>query len=459
MKRMFVCICVVVLAVSAFNLGFAQEAEPKATTTLRIGVVSPYDANNAAFEHSWLSQYPDISIVYHLYTPEQLRTLLAANNCPVDILIVNNLFRDSLANSGLLVDLYEDGAVASWPEHYIDIKRHCEVEGRLVSLPRAMQQFFFGWSDELALMLGIEKPPVDWSWDDLLNLAREANTDPDGDGIKDAYLFYGSMNNRNGLANYLDDYFNQYLCQYGARADGQSAEKLEALFAMQKELLALDVLLPMGSPAPVFQDNEAILFKFYSAQGPVTSNSLYFSDTQWLPLPVIDKDQPGYIALMTFYCVLKSAPNPEAARLAMQMLAQPEYQDKGYGKSEEIFIKDLPKDEIHHPTFNPEAFVLDSDSRESTLVVDDVSVYALVDRIFGEAMYVPENYDYHDGNDGKDTHPMAVMMREHAYLFPADIKDIYAVYVDGLKAYLEEKITAKEAVQAIHEQIRMVLGE
>lgn len=145
----------------------------------------------------WQSAHPNIKIVFE-HTPytgydSKILTRIAGGAAP-DIIATEVDYFVTFASKGVLLDLnpYASGdSEFSAGDFFPRILDRFTVKGRLLAVPRDVAPFAcVFYNKKLFDEAGIPYPTDDWTWDDMLRIAR-ALTKKDASGRTVQYGFYG----------------------------------------------------------------------------------------------------------------------------------------------------------------------------------------------------------------------------------------------------------------------------
>lgn len=314
--------CMAIILVFSFTAAWAEEAPNPVKTyqkkteiisqdpvELHIGVIQEDLIGNHSLEIAFLHKYPRGKIVYHLLTMDQLTAYLLSQESTIDLFILTSAMIRDYARLGALKDFYETSLLERWPEAWIDMQHQAETDGKLYGLPMKHEQSFWGWYDDLAQKLGIEKPSQPWTWDQYLNLCQTLPYDLNGDGSNDFFLMTGSAHNNLHLA-FENDFLTQYAYQYALTGGSFQTPEFERLMQLFIDIYSSGALLEIGGRSPVFEDEEALLMtRFY----PGSQISNIDGKHSFLLPPTIDTIDPGYVAFVYMYSLPQNAPHEELA--------------------------------------------------------------------------------------------------------------------------------------------------
>lgn len=157
------------------------EGEPAAPSqepiTLRVGwVIPPENQDWPQMFAAFTEKFPWITVegVYVENAEDELVKSIAAGE-PLDVIWNTSL--DRAITEGLIEDLTpyaeKDAEFQSYPYRagYLD---NFKRDGKLYALSRGNDGFFILYNKELLKLYGLEKPALDWTWDDFRAMAKAA---------------------------------------------------------------------------------------------------------------------------------------------------------------------------------------------------------------------------------------------------------------------------------------------
>lgn len=162
--------------------GFAENE------TLVIAVVQSTDAMNIPVEEAFFKAYPNASIEYHLYTENQLNTMLITNTSEFDLVILPYPNLLNMAKKGYLVPMEQILGLRDYPESLIDLSDILTLGSEVFALPVSIAQQFWIWDANIAEQIGISYPADAWIWADYIEIAKCFPKDINGDGRRESYL-------------------------------------------------------------------------------------------------------------------------------------------------------------------------------------------------------------------------------------------------------------------------------
>lgn len=196
---------------------------------LHIGLTTETVANNALLEQAFFLKYPNGKIIYHLYSTDQLNAYLLSGSSELDLLLISDSTRKTLASQNVLRNLYDTELMTHWPNMWIDAHQQLEAEdGKLYGFPRSIEVGCLSWYDDLGTQVGIEKPGTLWTWDDFAAMATDVNYDVDGNGIKDFCLKQG-MYITDGMNGFISTPLEVYTYQCVLQGESFSSEEFNRL--------------------------------------------------------------------------------------------------------------------------------------------------------------------------------------------------------------------------------------
>ncbi len=123
-------------------------------------------------------------------TQDKVKFLLAGN-VPLDLTRIDVTEIPAFVGEGALLDLQpyfdEDASwdPSAWWEVCLDALR--DDRGHLYGLPQTFTPYVMYVNETLLAAEGVERPPDDWTWDDLERISRQVTRDLDGDGRNDQF--------------------------------------------------------------------------------------------------------------------------------------------------------------------------------------------------------------------------------------------------------------------------------
>ncbi len=125
---------------------------------------------------------------------EKLIAMIAAGQAP-DIFYTNNTMRDRFASEGHLLDLKSIPEMTSLLEKLrkVDVDRSTSVDGGIYALSNWTFTSGVYYNRAIFDSLKISYPDSSWTWDEMVEIARQLTVDTNGDGKTDRYgIFIGS---------------------------------------------------------------------------------------------------------------------------------------------------------------------------------------------------------------------------------------------------------------------------
>lgn len=276
---------------------------------LHIGLTYEPAASNPLLEQAFFLKYPHGRIVYHLYTEDQLNAYLMGNGNELDVLLVSDHTRQTLAQHGALRDLYTTELLSQWPDEWIDLRRQLEGEdGKLYGFPRSVEVGYMCWYDDLAKLMGIEKPGTLWTWDDFAGMATDTNYDMDGNGIRDFCLCEGASHTVNGMVGFDSTAMEVYTYQRVLHGECFDSPEFERLLNQFLAVYQSQALNPDG--VAMFQGQAAQLITTMT-EGKMGLMPL--EGYSYVNFPTLYQDDPGYMGRSYVFALLNNAPHPDLA--------------------------------------------------------------------------------------------------------------------------------------------------
>lgn len=321
---------------------------------LRIAVMNTSDAMNVPAEEAFFKRYPNAVIEYHLYTEEQLNTMLITGTPEFDLAILPYQTLLNMAKKGCLASINQILAQDDYPIQLIDLSNLLTIDDWVFALPVSVAQQFWIWDEDLAAQIGISIPEDDaWTWADYAEYAKSFPQDTDGDGKADTYLMYGScLPAYPAFHNVNLSMFTQYTAQY---------EDFETFgrqyLGLFRENITSEALLDMEDNSDTASE---VLLREASAANPIDIISGSLADEQYDPIsfsltdgqsgyrflapPLLDKNNFSYAGSMTACGMLKAAKHEDLAVAFLQGMVSEDALNYGtFGISEQLVSRNQPK--------------------------------------------------------------------------------------------------------------------
>ena len=348
MKRLSCGIILFAIILNCHALALAEE------DILTIAVMTASDAMNLPAEEAFFKRYPNAVIEYHLYTEEQLNTMLIAGTIEFDLAILPYQTMLNMAKKGYLASVEQVLEKDGYPDQLIDLSDLLTIEGWVFALPVSIAQQFWIWDADIATQAGVSMPEADaWTWADYAECAKEFPKDTDDDGKADTYLMYGScLPAYPAFRNVNLNMFTQYAAQY---TDFEMfAEQYLDLF---RENITGDALLDMASDTDAASQ---VLIQEASASNPIDildnsaadeqSDSITISQAdeqsgyRFLTPPLLDKNNVSYVGSMSVCGVLKQAKRADLAAAFLQGMVLEDALDYGtFAANEQLVSREAPE--------------------------------------------------------------------------------------------------------------------
>lgn len=348
MKRI---ICGIITFVVLLNCHIFALAEDDILT---IAVMTTSDAMNLPAEEAFFKRYPNAVIEYHLYTEEQLNTMLITGTPEFDLAILPYQILLNMAKKGYLASINQVLEQDDYPIQLIDLSNLLTIDDWVFALPVSVAQQFWIWDEDIAAQIGISMPEEDaWTWVDYAEYAKKFPQDTDGDGKADTYLMYGScLPAYPAFHNVNLNMFTQYAAQY-ADFETFGEQYLELL----KENITSEGLLDMENNSDAASE---VLIREASAANPIDILSISLADEQSDPIslsqtdeqsgyrfltpPLLDKNNISYVGSMSACGILKQAKREDLAVAFLQgMVSEDALDYSTFAVSEQLVSKNPPK--------------------------------------------------------------------------------------------------------------------
>ena len=413
---------------------------------VHIAITGYQDQYNAVWEAAFLSHYPNGKIVYHYYTIDQLNTLLLARNESIDLVIISPQIMRAYAKQGVIIDLYQTELMGAWPECWIEFQNEAEIDGRLYGIPQRISQYYWVQMDEL--LKGQNQEPLNdiKSWSDFKDYAFNLSYDINGDGNKDFRLIQGLISKNAVFDGMIDDFFREYLyaeiLEKGRVKEGGTfnTEQFKQLVEMYAAFQQKQILGRHQGAIPLYRGEKAVLINSIGLSGSFKFAADGFSVI--LP-PVNDCNNPRYLGTYRAICLLKSAPNREAA-LCFLSASLDVGLNAYYEDFAQFFMKEKPLICVY-PTYNQSTY-FDDKTGEKIVAVTKGNI--AIDSWSYEACPLSitefERYSFARKNVVFDTQEWNLVNKRWSSL---------------LEEYLKGVITFEELAEAMDQAVDMVINE
>jgi len=360
----------------------------------------------------------------------------------IDLLILTNRMTEDYAKQGALKDFYETSLLDEWPKEWIDMRSQVETGGKLYGIPKRHTQSFFGWNDELAERLEIEKPNQPWTWDQYQALCQNLSYDLTGNGRNDFYLMRGD-DHRAVPSPFINDFLMQYGYQYALPGGSFQTKEFEILMGLFMDIYSSGALLGIDERAPILANEEALLMTRFA---PDTALTNIDGKHSFLLPPTIDTGNPGYVGVLYMYSLPQNAPHEELALEFLRGTLDPDLQ-KVVMTMNQSFTKTMPEYYVYnYDLYYYGAFTPDQ-AGAMTYVVDTVDNYeiCLVADIDGEMSH--EIFEYY------------TFMREHILLNSGHWYDLAIHWFDLLPQYMNNTLPLAELTRSLDRRMDMMQRE
>jgi len=257
--------------------GTNETLEKQEPITLKVGwVIPPENTDWPKMFEAFTKKFPWIKVegVYAENGEDELIKSIAAGE-PLDIIWNTSL--DRAIEEDLIEDLTpyaeKDAEFQSYPyrEGYLD---NFKRDGKLYALSRGNDGFFILYNKELLKQYGLEKPKLDWTWEDFRTMAKAAtNTGAGHYGVANSVWWYNFVSMALPMANghapnmaAMNEDFSKNL------ADGSVPEVLDDLNFFNDLMVNDGVLLNTKRAADAKIEMNAFHIGqslFFTAIGPV----------------------------------------------------------------------------------------------------------------------------------------------------------------------------------------------
>ena len=259
---------------------------------------------------------------------------LIAGGLQLDLMRIDITELAAYATEGALLDLTPYFATdPSWDAgaYYPQVLEALRTtDGRLCGLPSTFTPYVMYVNRDLLERAGLAVPTPDWTWDDLVALARQVTADTDGDGRSDQYGISLTQwmqavapwvwQSGGGL---LDE--GGRSSRMGERPFREAMHFLHSLLH-DEQLASFDASLQNQLGRGLFQAGRAAFY------GPVgyweTFRFQHIEEFVWDVVPLPRNARRATSLAMTAYVVPRTAREPELAYELMRKLAGPRYQER-----------------------------------------------------------------------------------------------------------------------------------
>ena len=168
-----------------------------AKTTVTVaswGSQAEIELYNQAFK-AFMEKNPDIEVkLLHIPSRDywtKLTAMFAAGKAP-DIIFINNINFPAFASKGLFVPLdpYIERDNFDTGMYYEGILNAFKWDGKLYVLPRDISNLVVYYNRDLFKKAGLPDPDPNWTWDDLLKMAKALTVEKDGKRVQWGLSFY-----------------------------------------------------------------------------------------------------------------------------------------------------------------------------------------------------------------------------------------------------------------------------
>lgn len=328
---------ILVLVLGFFCCSVTSFAENE---TLVIAVVQSTDAMNIPVEEAFFKAYPNASIEYHLYTENQLNTMLITNTSEFDLVILPYPNLLNMAKKGYLVPMEQILDLSGYPESLIDLSGILTLGSEVFALPVSIAQQFWIWDANIAEQIGISYPADAWTWADYIEIAKCFPKDINEDGRLESYLMYGSyLPTYPAFENVNLNMFIQYATQY---SDFRAFS--EQYLKMFHEIMISDALLNMNGDSTI---DSTVLIREASAANPIDIIDGALVEQQasycFLPPPLLDEKNVQYAGSLSACAMMRNARNKElAAGYIQAMISEDSLEYGTFGQSNQFIARETP---------------------------------------------------------------------------------------------------------------------
>lgn len=312
MKRSFRYTLFVITLLLAITLYGISGAEGAKKNVFRIGVTNQRCAVNYPAERAFIEAHPEVdAIEYVLLTEEQLRNAMISGNASFDLLILSYPEMVKYAQQGALMDLLEEGVFQSWPDGLLDIRDRTYINGHLYAMPQSLRGVSWIWNQDVAAIAEVEKPPLDWTWEDfdtLLSLV-EGNKQFSFPLIYggDSHILYPDVS-------FIRTMFTQLLNQSVLARKSYDSESFQKALQHFSAIFQADSIMVMDFNN---LDSELLnnqLISLFSADDDPLWLCSIVPNYELITVPSLDREKPGTVMEYYLWAIPESAPQPEYAK-------------------------------------------------------------------------------------------------------------------------------------------------
>src|SRR5690625_589656 len=165
----------------------------KDNVSLTIGLPGGYDVTAKENIDRFIEEHPEIDVKVE-ESPwgefaKQITTRIAGDTAP-DVWFSENAHIIGFGERGVAEDLTPYIEADIDPDEYADALFSAETpEGKIYGVPHGINPIALGYNKTVFEEAGVDFPTDDWTYEDMIEAAKELTQDTDGDGKTDVYGF------------------------------------------------------------------------------------------------------------------------------------------------------------------------------------------------------------------------------------------------------------------------------
>ncbi|QTE70170.1 extracellular solute-binding protein [Clostridiales bacterium FE2011] len=314
---------------------------------LHIGIGREGCEYNFAVEKLFLEQNPDWTIVYHLLDPEQLSVQMLSGMSGLDLLIVSYQEMLYLAYQDALVDLEEEHIFDYWPETLLPMRKLHEINNHVYALPHTAEYFQWIWNQDVANLLQCSKPEEPYTWDEFATLLADPQYDLDNDGNRELGLIIGSSHEQlNGA--FIPDMIELYISSCAEPLGGFQTDLFKCLIDSFIAFWSSETVMSYNQIPLLGDDMGTLITCFSPLTDIIWQAEVEETNASYLLPPVIDKENPRYLAFYQVWCMPKTDQIKEETKQFLQLLVS-DIGQAAYTDPQTCFAKEWPAEIIMDP--------------------------------------------------------------------------------------------------------------
>lgn len=188
MKRILSCVLIIILALSIAGCSSNTSNE---AVTLKLGLPGGKDITPPELVESFKAANPNITVELD-ETPwnefkKKLKMQVAASN-PPNVFIMDSGYIAALGGMGAAIDLKDKIKKDINADDYSSgLYAGKDAEGHIWGIPHGLNAVGVYYNKKLFDEAGLSYPAEDWTYADMLEMAKKLTKDKDGDGVTDQY--------------------------------------------------------------------------------------------------------------------------------------------------------------------------------------------------------------------------------------------------------------------------------